>query len=72
MPWWLFRMRGSELARSQGITATDLAGAGYVDEIVPDLTALEAAIARHLDGLAALTLEERATARVARYLPLGT
>ena len=65
-------LHAAELARSQGITATDLAGAGYVDEIVPDLTALEAAIARHLDGLTALTLEERATARVARYLPLGT
>lgn len=65
-------LHAAELARSQGITATDLAGAGYVDEIVPDLTALEAAIARHLDGLTALTLEERATTRVARYLPLGT
>lgn len=62
----------AELARSQGITAAELAAAGYVDEIVPELGGLEAAIGRHLQALSGLTAQELASARVARYLPLGT
>lgn len=62
----------AELARTQGITAAELAEAGYVDQVVQGIGDLEGAIARHLDQLSNLTLAQRAEARVKRYLPLGT
>jgi acetyl-CoA carboxylase carboxyl transferase subunit beta len=59
-----------EMARSQGITANDLASLGMVDQIVPDYSGLAVALADSLASLSRLDDDSRLTARAERFRSL--
>jgi acetyl-CoA carboxylase alpha subunit len=57
----------AEMARSQGITATDLAPLGMIDQVTADADGLAAALAAHLASLSQLDDDSRLSARMRRF-----
>jgi acetyl-CoA carboxylase carboxyl transferase subunit alpha len=80
---WRDSSKASEAARAMKITAQDLHGFGIVDEVVPEpqggahldagatLSALSAAIRRHLDALLGLDLPALLEQRYNKYRVIG-